>query len=169
MAYTTNELRRAEALLGYGIQNGSGQRKYVVVDDVVYTDLFQGEPTIDGYTGTITKRFNGRYGTTYFNEIVLEPHKCKREVTVGATWGSSDFLAEIDELLEWIHENPFTEQADNAGIKSVKIEDFSATQGTAEETKTSFYDALRASWSFYIRNPLIISVTPEQRDDYRHF
>ena len=166
---STNTLRRAESILGYGIQTGTGSRTYTVIDGTVYTDLFSGTPTIDGYTGTIKTRFNGSQSTSYYNEIILEPSHCTRTVDVTAAWGSAAFLTEIDELLTWLDDNPFTTMADSSSVKSKKIEDFSVTMNTSEDTSSAFYDAVRSAWSFYIRNVLIISVSPEQKNDYKYF
>lgn len=166
---SVNVIRRAEKILGYGITDVSGEREYPVIDGVVYADLFTGTPTIDGYTGNTKLTFNGSQATPYKNQIALDPKRCKQTVKITATWGSQVFLSEIDELLQWLEENNFTDAADEAGIRSKKIEDFSVTYRDAEEVQSSTYDTIRAAWSFYIRSVILISVTPEQKHDYRYF
>ena len=169
MAYTQNTLRRAESILGYGIQAGTGLRTYPVIDGTVYTDLFTGTPVITGYTGTIKTRFNGSQTSTYKNEIILDKNFCNSEVVVDAVWGNTSFLTEIDELLQWLEDNQFTDTANISNIKSTEIEDFRETYNTAEDTSSNFYDALRSAWQFYIRNVLLISVSREQKDASRYF
>jgi hypothetical protein len=169
MAYSDNTLHRAEAILGYGIGSATaGVRTYRVVDGIIYTDLFTDKPVIDGYTGTLTTRFNGSQRTPYFNEIVLND-KCQPEVSITAAWGNDTFTTEVDDLLKWLEDNPFADIADNSSVQSKKIEDSSTTFKDSDEAGSSFYDAVRGVWSFYIRNPIIISVTPEQRHDYGYF
>jgi len=168
VAYSESVIHRAEEILGYSISATTGSRTYRVIDGVVYTDLFTGTPTITDYTGTVTTRFNDSQATSYKNEIIIDD-KCLNEVTITATWGNADFNTEIDDLLQWLTDNPFAGAADESGLQSKKIEDFSVTFKSSDEASSSFYDAIRGSWSFYIRNPIIISVTPEQRRDYRYF
>lgn len=168
MAYSIATLRRAEQILRYGIQDGNDARTYPVVDGIVYTDLFTGTPTVTGYSGTIVKRFNGVQGSDYFNEIHVDDCHLK-ELTVTAVWGDDDFLEEIDKLLSWLDGDTFTDAADDSSVQSKKIEDFSVSFKDAEGTKKSLYEALMANWSFYIRNPIILSVTKEQRHDERYF
>ena len=168
MAYSVATLRRAEQMLHYGIQDGTDERTYPVVDGVIYTDAFTGTPTIDGYTGTITKRFNGAQGATYFNEIYVTGCHLS-ELSVTATWGSETLRTELDALLAWIDDDDFADTADDADVQSKKIEDFSVTKKDAAATKKGLYEALMGSFSFYIRNPIIVSVTKEQRHDERYF
>lgn len=153
----------------YGINKVSGERTYPIVDGVAYVDLFQYDILTD-YTGEIKKAFNGQFnGMEYFNELHFVG-KCRpKYITLEASWGSKCFMQEIKQLLDWLEENTFEDSMDNAAVKSLKIEDFSITQGTVEETEKSKLDSLMGSFSFYIRNPIILGVSPEWKDDYRHF
>lgn len=168
MPYTANTLRRAESILGYSLSSQAGAREYSVIDGVLYTDVFEGTPTIGGYTGTIKTRFNGSQTTAYKNEIILD--KCKDgKYTVTATWGSAALEAELKDLLDWIEANDFTEDLGNSGAKSLKIEDFSITKENADEAALSYWRSISSGWSFYIRTPILLSVSPEQRYDHRYF
>lgn len=169
MPYTKSVIRRAEQILGYGITDTTGTRTFPVIDGVVYADLFTGDATIEGFTGTITKTFNGRRNAmTYWNELrVVSCHL--KEVTVTATWGSEEFMTDIDGLLAWLDENPAAENLDTAGVKTKKMEDFSATYGTAEETNADINTILHDGFGYYIRRPFIIDVAREQKDASRYF
>lgn len=164
-----NTIRRAEKLLGYSISNQAGSRTYIVIDGILYTDLFEGTPVIEGYDGTFTTRFNGSQSTTYKNEIILDTKKCKKEYEVTVSWGSDTFNTEINELLEWLNDSSFSDSMDEVGVKSKKIEDFSVSYRDAEEAQSSYFDAVRSAWSFYIRSIIIISVAAEQKNVYRDF
>lgn len=167
--YSNSVIRRAEQILGYGISSTAGTRTFPVVDGVVYADLFTGDATIEDFTGTITKTFNGRRNAlTYWNELrVVSCHL--KEVTVTATWGSADFMTDIDGLLAWLDENPSTENFDEAGVASKKIEDFSVSFRTAEEKQLDLNTILHEGFGYYIRRPFIIDVAKEQRHGYRYF
>ncbi len=84
-------------------------------------------------------------------------------------WGSDDFDTDIDGLLLWLSENPTTDSLDEAGVKSKKIEDFSVTKGSAEETVADVNIILHEGYGYYIRRPVIFDVSSEHRHDYRHF
>lgn len=169
MGYSGNTIRRAQQILGYGFNETNGPREYAVIDGIIYTDVFEGDPTIEGIT-SYKKAFNGRVGgTTYFNQIILTS-KCKtRYMSVDASWGSCDFNEDIKGLLDWLEANPATTSLSEADVKSKKIEDFSVTKGTAEETSANVSVILNEGYGFYISRPLILDVSPEQRYDYRHF
>lgn len=169
MPYNTSVIRRAEQILGYGITNTTGERTFPVIDGVVYTDLFTGIPTIPDYTGTIVRKFNGRRNNlVYWNELYLE--NCNlEEVTLNLAWGSDDFDTDIDGLLLWLSENDTSSSLDEAGVKSKKIEDFSVTKGSAEETVADINIILNEGYRYYIRRPIILDVSSEHRYDYRHF
>ena len=169
MAYPNAVIRRAEQILGYGITDTPGARTYPVIDGVVYTDLFVGDATITGYTGTITKAFNSRSNAmTYWNELRIDGCTLK-EVTLTLTWGSTAFLADIDGLLAWLETNSTTDNLDEAGVKSKKIEDFSVTKGTAEETSADINLILNEGFGYYIRRILLLDVAKEQKDASRYF
>lgn len=170
MAYPNNIIRRAEQILGYGITDVAGVREYSVVDGVIYTDLFEGEVTIPGYSGTFKRAFNGKFnGLTYYNEIHLNS-KCKTDtVELELDWGSMAFDAEIDDLLKWLEDNPAADILDAANVESKKIEDFNVRYKNTEEAEASIRDAISAGWGYYIRRPLIIGVAREQRDGWRYF
>lgn len=171
MQYTPNTIRRAESILRYGIKPSTEERTYTVIDNVVYTDVFDdSEITIQGYTGSFRLAFNGVFnGIEYYNEIHLLSKCLPRAVKIETAWGSKCLIKELEELLDWLKDNTFEDNIDNAGAKSLKIEDFSITGGTPEETQKAQYNALMANYSFYIRNPILIGVSPEWKDDYRHF
>src|SRR5690606_23369079 len=165
MAYSNNIIRRAEQILGYGITDVAGVREYSVVDGVIYTDLFEGEVTIPGYTGTFKRAFNGKFnGLTYYNEIHLT-NKCKTD-TVGLEldWGSTAFDAEIDDLLKWLEDNSAADILDTANVEYKKIEDFTVRYKNTEEAEASIRDSISTGWGYYIRRPLIIGVAREQRN-----
>ena len=168
MSYSKSTIRRAEQILGYGITDIGGVREFTVIDGVINTDLFEGDPTITGITD-FKKAFNGRVGgTTYFNQIILT-NSCKGTVEIDAIWGSCDFNDDISGLLEWLEENPATDSLDTAGVKSLKIEDFSQTSGTAEETQADINTILHNGYGFYVRRPVIFDVSSEHRHDHRYF
>lgn len=170
MKYPKNTIRRAEKIVRYGLTGGDGERTYLVVDNVVYTDVFEDDITITGYNGSYKKAFNGDFNSTdYYNEIHLTSRCIPKQITVSADWGSKCLLKELEQLLDWLEDNTFEDSMDNAGAKSLKIEDFSITQGSAEEVQKAKYDSIMANFSFYIRNPIIVGVSPEWKDDYRHF
>lgn len=169
MPYPNSVIRRAEQILGYGITDTAGERVYAVSDGVVYTDLFTGDVTIEGYTGTIKKAFNGRVnGMTYFNQLILDTCHLE-EVTLTLTWGSEQFMTDIDGLLAWLNENSTADNLDEVSIKSKKIEDFSVTKASAEEARDNASIILNEGYGFYIRRSFIIDVAKEQRDASRYF
>lgn len=166
MAHTISTIRRAEQILGYGIGTCEGEREYPVIDGVVYTDLFEGDATVDGVT--FTQAFNGvKNRTEYFNEIIpVRTHQ--KTVKVTAEWGSTEFMTDIKELLDWLEDNPSTDALDSAGTKSLRIKDYSETFGTAQEQTEDINTVLERGFGFYIRKPLIISFG-EQPNAARYF
>lgn len=171
MAYSNSVIRRAEEILGYGITSIPGDRTYTVIDGVIYTDLFTGPVTIPGYAGGFTRAYNGKVnGLEYYNEIVLhKPNKCQQTVTLDLDWGSECFKNDINDLLEWLEDTPSTDDLDNAGIASKRIEDFSVSYRSGSDTGQDTYDALVRGWGYYIRRPSMVDVAGEQRDAARYF
>lgn len=173
MKYAKSVIRRAEQILGYGITCIAGERTYPVIDGVVYMDLFNDSDfTIDGYTGTIKKAFNGRInGVEYYNQIYLDTRYCKKlkEVTLDLDWGSQCFNEEITGLLDWLTENTGGDLLDDAGISSKKIEDFSVSYRDADEKSVDLSIILNEGFGYYIRKPFIIDVAREQKDGSRYF
>lgn len=168
--YPNSVIRRAEQILGYGITSKSGPRTYPVIDGTVYADVFTGEATIEDYTGTIRTSFNGRSnGMEYYNQLYLGSHCHLTEVTLDLDWGSSCFMTDIDGLLAWLNTNSPTDNLENAGVSSKKIEDFSVSFRTASDASQDVSIILNEGYGFYIRRPLIIEVAKEQRYDHRHF
>lgn len=165
----SNTIRRAEQILGYGITKTSGKRYFTVVDGVIYTDLYTGEVTLP-FTDKFKKAFNGRVnGMTYFNEIRLDTNCYDgKDVELELAWGSTDFDDDIQGLTDWI-EDTGDESLDNVGVKSKKIEDFNVSYSDAEETEDSKQSALIDTYGFYIRRPLIIGISSEQKHNERHF
>ena len=154
MSYSTNTIRRAEQILGYGIGDFQGAREYPVIDGVIYTDLFEGDVELPF---EYRLAFNGKVGhTSYYNEIVVKS-KCKSTVEVDAVWGSCEFNKEIEPLLDWLEANPVTDSLDNAGTKSIRIKDTAETFSTGEEQTQTLNDLLNSGYGYYIRKPLIIS------------
>lgn len=164
--YSGHVIKRAEQILGYGIGSVAGDRTYRVIDGIIYTDLFSGTPTLQGFSGTFKTRFNGKQGTAYFNEIILDS-KCKNEITITAAWGSNSFLSEINKLLAWIKDDDFVDNVENAGIQSKKIEDFSVTYKNEEEGGVN--TVIDSTWGYYIRKPLIVGISKEHKNDWRYF
>ena len=153
---STNTIRRAEQILGYGISTGTGAREYPVIDGVVYTDLFEGDLNVE-LPFEYRLAFNGKVGhTSYYNEII-PTSKCQSTVEVDAVWGSCEFDKEIKSLLDWLEANPVTDSLDNAGTKSIRIKDTSETFSTGEEQTQTVNDLINNSYGYYIRKPLIIS------------
>lgn len=158
MAYKTSTIRRAEQILGYGIQDGTGEREYPVIDGVVYTDVFTGEATVEGYTGKITRAFNGKInGLGFYNQLYV--NKCKHStVKVTAAWGSADLMAELKTLLDHLDTVDIVESLDGVATKSLRIKDYSETFATAEEQTDSLNTVLYREYGYYIRRPLIVSI-----------
>lgn len=168
--YPVNILRRAEQILGYGVTETAGERVYTVVGDTIYTDLFEGVPTIEGHTGDLTTAFNGNRNTPYFNEIYVgAAYHDGDQFKVTATWGSSTFMSEIDELMQWLQDTYPIDDVDSSNVESKKIEDFNVKFKNSEEANQSKSSALYAGFGFYIRRPLIIDVSSEQKDAWRYF
>lgn len=156
MSYSTNTIRRAEQILGYGIGDFQGVREYPVIDGVIYTDLFEGDLNVE-LPFEYKLAFNGKVGhTSYYNEIIVKS-RCKQSVEVDAIWGSCEFDKEIKSLLDWLEANPVTDSLDNAGTKSIRIKDTAETFSTGEEQNQTIYDLLNSGYGYYIRKPLIIS------------
>ena len=167
MAYSTNTIRRAEQILGYGIGTGTGVREYPVIDGVIYTDLFEGDLNVE-LPFEYRLAFNGKVGhTSYYNEIIVKS-KCKNTVEVDAVWGSCDFDKEIKSLLDWLEANPITDSLDNAGTKSIRIKDTAETFSTGEEQIQTLNNLINNSYGYYIRKPLIVSFG-ENKDAARYF
>lgn len=166
--YSNNVIRRAEQILGYGITTTAGERTYPIIDGVIYTDLFEGNAP-DGYTKALNGRVNG---ISYYNELIVNNYHrstCPKTASLTLTWGSTAFMTDIDELLQWLEDNPAVDSLDNAGVKSKKIEDFSVSYGSDEDKQNDIASVLKSTYGFYIRKPLIISIAPEQRDASRYF
>lgn len=167
MAYSTNTIRRAEQILGYGIGTGTGGREYPVIDGVIYTDLFEGDLNVE-LPFEYRLAFNGKVGhTSYYNEIIVNS-KCQKSVKVDAVWGSTSFNAEIKSLLDWLEANPATDSLDNAGTKSIRIKDTAETFSTGEEQIQTLNNLINNSYGYYIRKPLIISFG-RNKDAARYF
>ena len=167
MAYSTNTIRRAEQILGYGIGTGTGVREYPVIDGVIYTDLFEGNLNVE-LPFKYKLAFNGKVGhTSYYNEII-PTSKCQKSVKVDAVWGSTSFNTEIKSLLDWLESNPVTDSLDNAGTKSIRIKDTAETFSTGEEQTQSLNNLINNSYGYYIRKPLIVSFG-ENKDAARYF
>lgn len=173
MQYSKSVIRRAEQILGYGITDIAGVRTHPVVDGVVYADLFSDTSVeVPGYTGSISKAFNGRSnGIEYYNEIHLDQSKCKKlkQVTLDLDWGSQCFFSEVKELLDWLQENSAADGLDNAGVESKKIEDFNVRYRDVSDKSADLNATLYDGFGFYIRRPLIIDVAKEQKDGSRYF
>lgn len=169
MNYSVRTIRRASEILGYSFNNQSGVREYPVIDGTIYTDLFTGDVIIDGYSGTIKKSFNGKSNSTdYYNEITLDcSARHLKTVTLNLRWGSSCFCTEIKDLLDYLQSETFN--TDDAGVSSKKIEDFSVSFKTADETTNDKTMIISENFSFYIRRPLIVGVSKESRHDERYF
>lgn len=164
--------KQLEEIIGYSLSDVQGARYYTIVDNVLYVDAFEGEPTIAGYTGPFKKGFNGKVnGLAYFNEIYLDAKHCRRlnEVEVTANWGSTTLNTELTELKDWLTGNPLVDSLDDIGVSSKKIEDFSVSLRTAAEQNQDRIDATLNTFGWYIRKPLIISVSSEQKDAGRYF
>lgn len=175
MSYLASTTRRAERILGYGINTTSGTRKYTIISDkvfsVVYADLFGSITSITDENGnTVTDyqlAFNGKNnGLAYYNEIWLPGYVCG-SVTIDASWGSSSFDTEITSLLTWLEANQ--PNLSDSGISSKKIEDFSISLRTASEQKDDLKVLLDDGYGYYIRKPLIIDVSREERHNERYF
>jgi hypothetical protein len=166
-----NTMRRIEQIVGYGISDTEGKRTFTPVDGILYVDLFEGD--IPEELGV--KSFNGRKnGVTYFNQIELSKNYsksyCKQgDVTLELNWGSNEYNEEIKGLADWLEENPAVDNLDDAGVKSKKIEDFSVTKGTAAETQADINIILHDGYGYYIRRPLIVGVSQENKDASRYF
>lgn len=165
MSYSNTTIRKAESILGYGISSVAGARTFPVIDGTVYADLFTGTPTVSA--NVLKKTFNGRQGTEYYNQLEVDENL--KEVTITANWGSADFLAEIDELLQHLDGATFTDDVDAAGVTSKKIEDFNVSFGTNAEINADIQSAIDNMFGWYIRNPLIIGVSKEHYGDFRYF
>lgn len=167
MSYSKNTIRRAEQILGYGISDGTGTRTFTVIDGIIYTDLFEGVPTIDGLDD-YRVTFNGHANADYSNQIHVY---CRdgQEVDITANWGSNVFNTEIEELLDWLEANPITDSLDNAGTKSIRIKDTAETFNTGEEQTQTVNDLLNSGYGYYIRRPLIIGISSEKSDAARYF
>lgn len=169
MSYTARTIRRATQILGYNFCDTPGVREFSVVDGTIYTGLFTGDVTIANYTGTITKAFNGNTsGTDYYNEIILDcSSRYMDTVSLDLSWGSDDFVCEIKDLLDYLQDDTF--DVDDAGVSSKKIEDFSISLKNSEATTDDKSRIINENFSFYIRRPLIVSVSKENRHDERYF
>jgi len=169
MSYTLRTIRRAAQILGYNFCDTIDARDYSVVDGTIYTGVFTGDVTIANYTGTITKAFNGKTsGTDYYNEIILDcSSRYLDTVSLDLSWGSDDFVCEIKDLLDYLSTDTF--DVDYAGVSSKKIEDFTISLKDSEATTDDKSRIINENFSFYIRRPLIVSVSKENRHDERYF
>ena len=169
MSYNVRTFRRASQILGYNFTNCSGARNFTVVDGTIYTDVFTGDATIANYTGTITKAFNGNTsGTDYYNEIILDcSSRHLGTVSLDLNWGSDCFCSEIKDLLDYLNTDTFN--VDDAGVSSKKIEDFSISLKDSVATSDDKSRIINENFSYYIRRPLIVSVSKENRHDERYF
>lgn len=171
MPYSSNTLRRAEQILGYGIAGTPAnptEREYAVVDGVAYVDLFSGTATVEGQTGFKTA-FNGRVnGMSYFNEIIFA-NNCKGTVKITAKWGSDTFMTDIAGLLDWLEDNNPSSSLDSAGVQRKSMEDFDVTYRTSVEKQNDLDIILHDGYGFYIRKPFILDVSKEQKDAGRYF
>lgn len=167
MSYSTNTIRRAEQILGYGISDGTDTRTFTVIDGIIYTDLFEGVPTIDGLDD-YRVTFNGHANAAYSNQIHVY---CRdgQEVEITADWGSNVFNTEIKELLDWLESNGGMGGVETANVQSKKIEDFTVSYKSTEDAQASQDAALLNVWSYYIRRPLIIGISSEKPDAARYF
>jgi hypothetical protein len=171
MSYTNETIRRAERILGYGITCKNGSRTYRVIDGTVYADVFEDdEPTLSGYTGAYVLSFNGqRNGVEYYNQIELTDRCLPKEVTIDTEWGSDCLNKDLKSLLDWLEANPGADNFDDLGVSSKKVEDFSVNLKSGDDTKSDMKSVIANGWSWYVRSPLIIGVSPERNDDWRHF
>lgn len=165
-----NNTRRAEQILGYGInttQDEAEEREYTCIDGVIYTDLFEGTPIVGNF-GIFKPAFNGRtHNIDYFNEVIL-PSNYNGRVKITAKWGSDKFMSDIDGLLQWLDKDPTT-SLNNAGVSSKKIEDFTVSFRTADETQSGVETILNEGYGFYVRKPLIVTIGSEKPDAGRYF
>lgn len=169
MTYTTTTIIRAQTILGYGLSDISGEREYTPVDGVLYTDVFESEPTLTGYSGSFKLAFNGKVGgSRYYNEIWLND-SCVNSVTVDAVWGSCDLMEDIGQLLAWIQDDTPQDALDDSGISSKKIEDFSVSFKSAEQSQSDMNHQIEKYFGYFIRKPIILDVASEQKHDYRYF
>lgn len=171
MTYSNNVIHRVEQILGYGLSNTAGARTYTVIGSIIYADVYTGNPTIQGYSGKIRKSFNyNANGVSFFNELMLEDDSMDgKQVEVTATWGSPDLLSELDELLAWLKDTDPTNKMDDAGISTKQIEDFHVVTRNGSLTSEGYKKALIDGFGFYIRKPLIVNISSEQRNDWRYF
>ena len=167
MSYSKNTIRRAEQILGYGITDGTGTRTFTVIDGIIYTDIFEGVPVIDGLDD-YRVTFNGHANPDYSNQIHIN---CRdgQQVEVTADWGSCSILDEIDELLSWLEANGGMSAVETSNVQSKKIEDFTVSYKSTEEAQASRDASILAVWSYYIRQPLIIGISSEKHDAARYF
>lgn len=171
MNCSMNTLRRAEQILGYGLTDTAGPRTYRAVGNTIYTDVFEGDLTLP-FTTKFKKAFNGRVnGVEYFNEIILDTpcHERNRNVELDPIWGSAKLMAEIKDLTDWLEETPATDALDDAGVTSKKIEDFSISFRDASEKQADKSNAMLDGYGFYIRRPMIVEVSSEQKHNERYF
>lgn len=165
-----NSKRRLEQILGYGFSNNGEPREYTVVDGVIYVDVFDGDVTLP-FNAKHRKAFNGRKnGMDYWNEIHLDTNKHNgKTVELNLAWGSCEFDSDVQSLLDWLEENPASDSLDDTGISSKKIEDFSVSFRDSSEKQADFNTTLENGYGFYIRRPLLVSVSSEQKDASRYF
>ena len=160
MSYSKSTIRRAEEILGYGFAIDFGSRSYDVIDGVAYVDLFDGTDVVVGGTRDYKFAFNGKkYGTKYYNEVHVG--SCAKSISITANWGVDCFEDDIKELLDWLAQNPVVDNLEGFGIKSKKIEDFSISVGSVEERNADKENALLEGFGYYIRRPVLFSVSGE--------
>lgn len=166
--YSAQTIHSVEQMLGYGITSCQCVKTFRAIDGVIYTDLFEGDVVIPSYSGKIKKAFNGRSnGTCYYNQIILEG-PLNGDIELDLRWGSDAFYDEIDGLLELVQNNQAV-QADDIGIAAKKIEDFSVSYRSGADKSADTKQIIVNGWSYYIRTPVLIGISRDNRHDYRYF
>ncbi len=150
-----------EKALGYGISNKSGNRVFRSIDNIIYTDLFDGSGTITipNYSGSFRTSFNGKQDTSYKNEIILLSKVPCAEYSLSLSWGSEDFNNDIATLSDFM-----AEQLSNNGISSKKIEDFSVSYNgkTLEQL-------INDNYGYFVRQVMIFNASKERHHDELYF
>ena len=156
---------RTRQTIGYDWRPYPDTRTYPVIDGVVYVDVFMAEDNNDGKYS-----FNGDRNADYYNQIVLDDCDSKlKTITLELEWGSSQFECDIKPMVDWYDANPASKLLSGAGVKSKKIEDYSVTKGTAEETIDDIQVSMVEAFGYFIRRPLIVSIAGDQKDAGRYF
>ena len=158
----TNSEFRTMKTIGYDWRIDPAERTYPVIDGVAYVDVFTAEDNNGGKYS-----FNGDHNAEYYNQIVVDD--CNDTVTLTLDWGSNQFECDIKPMIDWYDANPASKLLSGAGVKSKKIEDYSVTKGTAEETIADIQTSMIEAFGYFIRRPLIVSIAGDQRDAGRYF